>query len=300
MDLKPPLSYDDQVTRLIEHHMQVPSKKDASTFLSYVNYYRLTGYALQFRDKNGQDYKEGTSFETVKNIYRFDAELRGILRDALDEAEACFRTQIANGFSMVKCVEAPYDGHYHADNFYQKELYEKVMESLKREEQRREDSLVVQHHKTRYGDQLPLWVIVEMLSFSSLSTLYAAMYLSEQEKIAAMRGQTPKVMKNHLHALTVLRNKCSHGQRLYNVPMRPPAMLGSGYLRNHPEVRSDTLFADVVVLMRNLPERESRIQLNNRLCSCIVKYGSSIELECLGFPANYKQLLAIEVNQTVW
>lgn len=300
MNLKPPLSFDAQVTKLIEHNMQVSSKKDAAAFLSKVNYYRLTGYALQFRNEKGQDYRDGTSFETVKNIYRFDAELRGILRDALDEAEACFRTQIANGFSMAKCVEAPYDGHYHADNFYQKELYTTVMESLKREEERREDSLVVQHHKACYGNQLPLWVIVEMLSFSSLSTLYAAMYLSEQEKIAAMRGQTPKVMKNHLHVLTVLRNKCSHGRRLYNVPMRPSAMLGSGYLRNHPEVRGDMLFADVVVLMRNLPERESRIQLNNRLCSCMAKYGASIELKCLGFPANYKQLLAIEVNQPAW
>lgn len=194
MNLKPPLSYEDQVSRLIEHHMQVSSKKDAAAFLSKVNYYRLTGYALQFRDETGQDYFEGTSFETVRNIYRFDTELRGILRDALDEAEGAFRTHIANGFSMIKCSKSPYDGHYDLENFYRKELYRSVMESLKREEERREDSLVVQHHKRCYGDTLPLWVIVEMLSFSSLSTLYSAMYLSEQDKIATMRGQTAKVL----------------------------------------------------------------------------------------------------------
>ena len=143
MNLKPPLSYEDQVSRLIEHHMQVSSKKDAAAFLSKVNYYRLTGYALQFRDETGQDYFEGTSFETIRNIYRFDTELRGILRDALDEAEGAFRTHIANGFSMIKCSKSPYDGHYDPENFYRKELYRSVMESLKREEERREDSLVV-------------------------------------------------------------------------------------------------------------------------------------------------------------
>ena len=68
MNLKPPLSYEDQVSRLIEHHMQVSSKKDAAAFLSKVNYYRLTGYALQFRDETGQDYFEGTSFETVETF----------------------------------------------------------------------------------------------------------------------------------------------------------------------------------------------------------------------------------------
>lgn len=300
MNLKPPLSYEDQVSRLIEHHMQVSSKKDAAAFLSKVNYYRLTGYALQFRDETGQDYFERTSFETVRNIYRFDTELRGILRDALDEAEGAFRTHIANGFSMIKCSKSPYDGHYDLENFYRKELYRSVMESLKREEERREDSLVVQHHKRCYGDTLPLWVIVEMLSFSSLSTLYSAMYLSEQDKIATMRGQTAKVMKNHMHVLTVLRNKCSHGRRLYNTPLHPSVMLGSGYLRNHPKVGCDTLFAGILALMRNLPERESKILLYNRLCTCLTKYAASIDLSCIGFPANYKQLLQIELSNPGW
>ena len=300
MDLKPPLSYEDQVSRLIEHHVQISSKKDAATFLSRVNYYRLTGYALQFRDKTGQDYVDGTSFDTIKNIYCFDAELRGILRNALDEAEGCFRTHIAHGFSMVKCAAPPYNGHYDPENFYQKELYTKVMESLKQEEDRRSDSLVVQHHKKCYGDALPLWVIVEMLSFSSLSSLYASMYISEQDSIAKMRGQTSKVMKNHMHVLTVLRNKCSHGRRLYNTPLHPSVMLGSGYLRNHPEVRCDTLFAGILALIRNLPTRESKIILYNQLCNCITKYASSIEIERIGFPVNYKQLLTIEVNAPVW
>lgn len=139
-----------------------------------------------------------------------------------------------------------------------------------------------------------------MLSFSSLSTLYSAMYLSEQDKIATMRGQTAKVMKNHMHVLTVLRNKCSHGRRLYNTPLHPSVMLGSGYLRNHPEVGCDTLFAGILALMRNLPERESKILLYNRLCTCLTKYAASIDLSCIGFPANYKQLLQIELSNPGW
>lgn len=90
MELKKPLSFEDQVSRLIEHGMSVQSKRDAAFFLSNVNYYRFAGYALQFRADNQQDYIQGTSFGTVKNIYLFDEELRGVLRDALDCAELCF------------------------------------------------------------------------------------------------------------------------------------------------------------------------------------------------------------------
>ena len=91
MDLKKPLSFQQQVDRLMEHGMYVESRQEAAQFLSNVNYYRFTGYALQFRAENGQDYRKGTSFEDVKKLYLFDEELRGILRDALERVETMLR-----------------------------------------------------------------------------------------------------------------------------------------------------------------------------------------------------------------
>ena len=296
MELKKPLSFREQAIRLTEHGMKVASISDAAAFLSTVNYYRLTGYALQFRAENGQDYSEGTSFETVRNLYLFDQELRGIFRNALDTAEAMFRTRIANGFAMSRCTTPPYDGHYQPSNFLMQEDYQEVMDSLKKEEDRRDDSLVVQHHHARYADRMPLWVMVELLSMSSLSKLYYAMYPAERFKIAGLCNKTPDVLANHLHVLTVLRNKCCHGARLYNVPFHPPAKLGPGYLRSHPNVTGDTLFAAVLVLFRCLPTREARSKLHNDLCNCIQRYGATVELSCIGFPSNYSQLLQIEIN----
>lgn len=134
MDLKKPLSFQQQVDRLVEHGMYLDSKSDAVTFLSNVNYYRFTGYALQFRAKNGQDYIEGTSFEQVKEIYLFDEALRGILRDGLECVETMLRARIANGFAMAKCMEPPYAGHYDPANFFRPELHKLVLDSLQKEE----------------------------------------------------------------------------------------------------------------------------------------------------------------------
>ena len=294
MDLKKPLSFQQQVDRLMEHGMYVESKPEAAQFLSNVNYYRFTGYALQFRAENGQDYKKGTSFEHVKELYLFDGELRGILRDALERVEAMLRARIANGFAMAKCSTPPYNGHYDPNNFFRPELHQFVLDTLQKEEKRHGDSLVVKHHQRMYGDRMPIWVMVELLSMSSLSALYRAMYGSEQDTIASSCGKTRVVFANHMHVLSVLRNKCCHGARLYNTVFHPSVQLGRYYLRKHPEVAVDTLFAAILALLRFAPTQDVKEKWCAELCACIQKYRVYMELEYIGFPQNYEQLLRNE------
>ena len=70
---------------------------------------------------------------------------------------------------------------------------------------------------------MPLWVMVELMSFSNISKLYSSMYISEKETIAQAVGIKYKTLENHLHCLSVLRNKCAHAARLYNTEFNPPA-----------------------------------------------------------------------------
>ena len=42
-------------------------------------------------------------------------------------------------------------------------------------------------------------------------------------------------LENHLHCLSVLRNKCAHAARMYNTDFNPPAKFTSSFLRKHPE-----------------------------------------------------------------
>ena len=51
MDLKKPLTFDEQLDKLIAHGMIVTDREKAKGILKRVNYYRFTGYALQFRQK---------------------------------------------------------------------------------------------------------------------------------------------------------------------------------------------------------------------------------------------------------
>jgi abortive infection bacteriophage resistance protein len=45
---------------------------------------------------------------------------------------------------------------------------------------------------------MPLWVIVELMSFSNLSKLYSAMYYSEKDAIANMVGIGRDTLENIL------------------------------------------------------------------------------------------------------
>ena len=73
------------------------------------------------------------------------------------------------------------------------------------------------------------------------------MYISEQNKIAKAVGIGRETLENHLHCISVLRNKCAHAARLYNTEFYPPARFTSEFLRKNSEVRNNSLFAYTLV-----------------------------------------------------
>ena len=230
MNLKKPATFDEQIGILGKHGISINNCKHATDILTFVNYYRLTGYALQFRvSENESLYTGNISFDDVYNIYKADEHLRNLLRLYIEKAEIYYRTQIAYGFAISKCTVPPYDQHYNENNFYDKDGYNRVMENFGREKDYYKDSLIVKHHKDKYSGKMPIWVMVELMSFSGLSKLYKSMYISEKSEIAKAIGVNYTTLENHLHCLSVLRNKCAHGARLYNTEFYPPAKFTSDF-----------------------------------------------------------------------
>ena len=68
-----PLTFDEQLDKLSIRGMIITDREKAKDILKKLNYYRFTGYALQFRQKpSGSDYIKGTTFETVYHLYKVD------------------------------------------------------------------------------------------------------------------------------------------------------------------------------------------------------------------------------------
>ena len=292
MELKQPMSYEEQLHRLITHGIVVDDRDRAIDILKRVNYYRFTGYALQFRvSPEDSTYVENTNFDTVYNLYMVDEKLRDLFRMYIEKAEVYYRTQIAYGFAMNKYTQPPYDQHYDENNYYNKNGYKEVIESFKREKKYYKDSLIVKHHKDKYDSRMPLWVMVELMSFSNLSKLFSSMYYSEKDAIAQAVGISKTTLENHLHCLSVLRNKCAHAARLYNTEFNPPAKFTSTFLEKHPDLKNNSLFAYALVLLKRLPDQKSKKSYVEAIKVLMEQYEEDIDMSLIGFPDDYLEIL---------
>ncbi len=64
MELKPALTYEEQINRLESvHNLKINNSKSAIEILKRVNYYRLSGYGIGLKDKtDSEKYIPGASF----------------------------------------------------------------------------------------------------------------------------------------------------------------------------------------------------------------------------------------------
>ena len=152
----------------------------------------------------------------------------------------------------------------------------------------------MKHHFNKYADKMPVWVMMELMTCSSVSLFYHALYLSDKNVIATQVGISTSTLENHLHALSVIRNKCSHGVRLYNSSINPPVRFNKSFLRNNPSIRNDSLFAYVLMLIKRLPSDDERKNFRDKLNRIVKKYEADIDLNLIGFPKNYRELMYIK------
>ncbi len=152
----------------------------------------------------------------------------------------------------------------------------------------------MKHHFNKYADKMPVWVMMELMTCSSVSLFYHALYLSDKNVIATQVGISTSTLENHLHALSVIRNKCSHGVRLYNSLINPPVRFNKSFLRNNPSIRNDSLFAYVLMLIKRLPSDDERKNFRDKLNRIVKKYEADIDLNLIGFPKNYRELMHIK------
>ncbi len=292
MELKEPLDFEKQVNRLREHKMHIDNPTYAKSILEEINYYRFTGYALEFRkNKCDSNFIDGTHFDMIYDIYKFDEELRLLLLEYLLKIEIYYRTKISYGFSMNKCKRAPHDQHYDINNYYNKDSIRKIWIAIKREIGYNKDSDVVKHHNSNYNKKMPLWVLVELISFSNLSKYYNSLYTSEQKIIANLVGFNNNNLSNWLHCMSVLRNMCAHNNRLYNKTYKPAIKLTKGFLRFNPELKNNSLFAYIIILSRMLPNKTIKKEFKDSFINLINNYKDKVNLINIGLVDNYIDLL---------
>ncbi len=78
--------------------------------------------------------------------------------------------------------------------------------------------------------------------------------------------------------------------------MNPPVQLGSAFLRDNPQILPNSLFSVILVLLRRLPNNDSKKNFVSEVISLIEKHRTWIDFEFIGFPVDYRKVLNDELK----
>lgn len=290
MELKPALTFEEQVVRLKEEHaLEIEDTSKAISILSRVNYYRLSAYGIGLkRSDDAEKFVDGISLTHLYQLYVFDSHLRNELFHLIEYVEIELRTQIAYHLSLAYGSE----GYVDSKNFINRlnkdgdSIHAITMKKFHREVDRQKNLPCVKHHQEKYGGHFPTWAAVELFTFGMLSSLYSIMKLQDQKKIADFYGIDSKHLNSWMQSLVDVRNRCAHYGRIYNMPLsRTPLMY-----REYSTYQSNKIFPVILVLKRLTQGSTAWNNFLITLCGLIDKY-PEIRLEFMDFPKNWLDLL---------
>ncbi|MFI2366457.1 Abi family protein [Promicromonospora sp. NPDC019610] len=235
---KPYLSPTQQAALLAQRGMD-PAGADATHGLGTIGYYRLSAYWYPYRVIDQQQTSQsrrvrrhsavpaGTAFTQILDLYSFDQCIKMAVMEAVERIEVAVRVQIADvlgrrspfGHHQTHCLDGAFTGRRPGES---QSRHERWLDRL-REQQRRSSEDFVQHFRTKYTGDLPVWTAIELLDFGAMATLFTGLKRADRDVIAARLGVVDQrqhgdgsVLANWLRVLNFVRNTCAHHARLWN------------------------------------------------------------------------------------
>lgn len=264
--------------------------------LSYVSYYRLSGYWHPFRfDENGvlladSRFREGTTFEAVWARYAFDRRLRVLVMDAIERFEIAFRTWLAYEHAHA---HGPFS--YAEDPATLSGLIDKDRRRLLSElaeEMRDSKETFVDHFKAKYGDEhewMPIWMVSETMTLGQSAVFFRGVSAKIKQSVAWRLQVHDKVLQSWVSRLNTVRNICAHHGRLWNrgfgtdilIPTSQPAWMAP------IRVANEQMFGVLTILQYCLSQIAPQSKWRDRFTAIVAEF-NTVPLKFMGFPDNWQ------------
>lgn len=281
--LKVPKTYEEQVSILKERGLHIENEQKAIEVLKRINYYRLTAYGLTLKTSDKVDqFKSGISFKHILKLYEFDKELRLLLLDAIESIETAFRAHIAYYHAHTYGAIAYKDPTHFKNGTY----HAKFLNNLERSLKENERELFVKHHHTKYQSNFPIWVAIEVLSFSTLSMMFKNLHNQDKQTISKEHYSMDfKYIESWLYTLTMIRNICAHHGRLYGktLTIRPQV-----FANVKKELSNERIFIVFFIISKLLTSNERSVFVD-KLTHLLDSYSAFIDYKQLGIPQGWNQ-----------
>lgn len=298
----------------------------AKRSLEQMGYYSLiNGYKWMFlaRDSNGniihpEVYKEDTSFDEIRSLYNFDFELRAILYRALLKYETMLGAEIAYRFSEQHQEEHAYLA---MDNFSRNPqqvssvvgTISSLSSTIKKYSSDRKGKNAIKHYVNKHG-HVPLWVLVNFLTFGELNYFYSNCTQDIQLTIAkdfqhtkkasynssSQPAITPNAIMDINQMVNIFRNAVAHGEITYSkIIQRTPHMRDikvAANIRNVPLESQAGIFELIIAMKAVLPRRNYQRLIKDigillkEFKDRFTPINYSALLQDMHFPSNYTDI----------
>lgn len=302
---KPFITYQQQIALLKSKHLTVPDEKEAERILADIGYFTLIGgYKHPFKNKTTKLYRDGVTFDDIVKLYEFDESLRRLFLRYLLMIERRIKARLAYVFCDIHGdLQQEYLNTANYTNDPRKLAgIQRLISTLTQLATRPTDYPYINHHQTVHHN-VPLWVLMNAVTFGSASKMFGFLPQSLQSKIARDYPLNIRQLDQMLSVLTKYRNACAHSERLFSYVTRDDipdlllhAKLGINKIGNQYECGKHDLFAVVIAFRYLLPSKtfgEFKRQLAREIESFIKNCPALPEtdlMKAMGFPYNWKNV----------
>lgn len=210
-------TYREQIRLLKNKGLIISDEEHAINILKSTSYFALiNGYKRPFKDTNG-NYLPEAHFEDIENLYYFDEQMRVFLLEQLLALETRIKSSISYNFSQK---HRELNAYLNTNNYnYVGEKTQPInkLVSILQGIYDGKDHKYITHYKRKHHGEVPLWVLINAMTFGQVSKMYSLLKVGEQQRICGDLGiLSQKDMMSILDILTLYRNVCAHNERLYD------------------------------------------------------------------------------------
>ena len=285
---QPPMTIDEQVENLKSKGLIVEDEEYAKRILNDISYFRLIkAYSLNLKPKNG-NYVDKVMFEQLVELYLFNANFRQIIFPEIEKIEINVRCRIANYFAEQYGVL----GYLEADNFVNPEYHQSFIDDIEEEIRRNSKAPFVKNFRDNYeGGQLPIYALVEVFSFGTLSKFYKNMKNPDKKAVAKSFSVGYTYFESWLESISYVRNICAHYGRLYNAKLSKTPMLYKEY--SEAGIGNNRIFG-VLLCLKQLLKNDAHWNIFVENIELLFEKYESVDIKTMGFPENWKELLEMQ------
>lgn len=308
--MKPFKTLEEQIDLLMQRGLIISNRKKTKRYLLQHSYYNVINVYSRFFQFAPDKYIEGTTFDEIRAVHVFDSEMKSTFFKYLLECEKHFKSILAYRFSETYGDTS--FAYLKTSSFTDKDLINlsatiSQLSNTITKNLRKKESNAIKHYTSNHLD-VPMWVLINQLTFGQVVHMYAhfnnklknaiardvAYYLEDNTKGKIIFE--PDELQRFLFNLIDIRNCVAHNNKLFNFKAKnnvkyiPKLHMIEGITKTAP--RQD-LF-NCFIMMQALLEKEQYTLLHNTIRKRIRNLDHHIQtisvdqiIGSLGFPTNW-------------